>query len=192
MAWPPKITGFHAGKRNILRLCVTDNVQLLWSTQNREWLGHGAYFFAYSEAHAHRWVDIGYRKNWWDDGEPAILQVDIELGNCLFVEDPVGVAELKKAGNEVFRICAAAGVAPPENKNLIDGIPVERELDCAIFQYLHLSRQLKGEPAIDTILSYCPDGAPVVPGATMLTNGHHQICVRNYKCISNKRLIWHA
>ena len=192
MAWPPKITGYHAGKLDVLRLCATHDFDLTWSTKRREWLGYGVYFFAYSEAHARRWVDIGYRQNWWDDGEPAILQADIELRNCLFVQDIAGITELKKAGNEVLRICAAAGVNPPRNKNLVDEIPIEREFDCAVFEQVHHGRQLRGEPEIDTVLSYCADGVPVVPGATMLTNGHHQICVRNHECISNKRIIWHA
>ena len=190
MSLPTRIEAFHAGRLDILRLCASNSVRLTWSTQRREWLGYGVYFFAYSEAHARRWVDIGARRGWWLGGSPGIIKAEIDLGDCLYVEEPAGAAEVQKAALDVLALCNAAGVPIPQNTGLIDGVPVERNLDCLIFNQVHHNRQMRGEPEIDTILSFCNDGPPIIPGSQIPARGHHQICVRNYSCISKVELVW--
>ena len=192
MTYPAVITGYHASPAWLLELVADAGVRQLWSTRPREWFGFGVYFFAYSKAHAERWVQIGYQLNWWDGNPPGILKSDIETRNCLWLEEPSCVAEIEQAAIDLKAMCGVAGDDLPKNERRRYGVPVERRLDCAIFELLHFTRMRRGLPAYDTVVGYCASGRPLIPGTTIRLENHVQICVRNHECIKNTELIWKA
>ncbi len=190
MPFPDIIDAYHAGERRVLEDVAERGIRLTWSTQDREWLGHGVYFWGYSLGHAKRWVDIGSRLNWWGAEGPAILETKIELKNCLNLLDPSSVELLDAAATMVKKTCVELSVDLPENSRYVDGVPVERRLDCAIINQVHQIQHIMGRPAFDTVLSGFEDGAPYLPGATFRRTSHIQIAVRNHDCIQNSQIAW--
>lgn len=189
MDFQDPITGYHAGSRRILEDIVHRNLKMVWSTEDREWLGHGVYFWA-SYGHAERWVNIGYQQGWWGSDGPAILAADISLRNCLNLTDTSSTPYMDAAAQQVQAICYSLGVPVPQNERMIDGVPVENKLDCAIINQVHQNQHLKGQPSFDTVIHAFSSGAQYLPGSTFRKEAHIQLAVRNHSCISKPRVVW--
>ena len=191
MSFPSVVTGFHAGKRSALERAV-NGMRLTWSVQRREWLGYGVYFWVWSEEHAHRWINIGYQKgiDWWSDEEPAILEAEIHLGRTLNMTEPSGFQHAATARDSLEAIARAQGWTLPKNHRFVDGVPLNRDYDCLLYNQIHANQAILGKPEFDTVIAAFEDGGLLSPGSSIRSTSHIQVAVRNHNCIKNPRIIW--
>ncbi len=193
MSWPNQIIGYHAGRDSkILEGVVNGDTRLLWSVSNSEWLGRGVYFWAFSLEHARRWET--YLKKSASANGTGILRVKIELGDCLNLFEPSGTKRLKEAALILRKsIEKKPGVKLPENRGISHGVPVERNLDCALIETANVIRQAEQDggssPGYDSVISFGESGPEVISGSTIRLNSHIQVCVRNWSCLSDFGLV---
>jgi hypothetical protein len=189
MSFPEYVVGYHAGPLEVLRAVVNSGVKLIHSSGEREWLGGTAvYFWLNGKNHGVRWAEMGRAHGWLP--EPAVLQTRIRIGNCLdFLEDG-WQEEIDQAFNELQELCKRLNVPLPENTREMDGILMDRRLDCATIDLLHFIRRLTGKPPYDTVICAFPDGPNAFPGSSLRTRSHIQIGVRNYDCLSEPKIVW--
>lgn len=55
---------------------------------------------------------------------------------------------------------------------------LQRNLDCAVINYLHTTRKEDGKPAFQTVRGVFVEGDPVFPTSGFRYKTHIQICVR--------------
>ncbi|WP_119157953.1 hypothetical protein [Caldimonas tepidiphila] len=64
-----------------------------------------------------------------------------------------------------------------------DGDVLLRQLDCAVFQVLHATREANGQPAYDMGLGAFQQGEPVAPSSSFRGRSHVQLALRNPACV---------
>jgi hypothetical protein len=72
-----------------------------------------------------------------------------------------------------------AGEKLPENKPDL----LQRNLDCALIQWIHEIRAQASEPPIDSVRGVFIEGAPIYPSSGFYDRTHIQIAIRNPSCI---------
>lgn len=123
---------------------------------------------------------------------PAVVGAIIDLGNCLDLLDAQFFPVIQAAYAAVLETARLSGTAMPVNRSLRgERTRVLRELDCAVINAVHKTRERERHAAFDTVRAAFFEGRPLYKGAGFHDKNHIQICVRNLACIKGYfRPIW--
>jgi hypothetical protein len=108
--------------------------------------------------------------------QPAVLGAVIELGECLNLTQVENIELVQDAHRQLQELMAETGEPMPKNSRRGSGA---RNLDCAVFETLHISRKNGSLPPFDTVRAFFVEGEPLYPTAGIRQLDHVQICVRN-------------
>jgi hypothetical protein len=151
-----------------------------FSNNNYDWLGSGIYFW---EANPKRGLEFAQELAGLDRGpkitDPAVVGAVVDLDFCLDLTTSAGLDQVNVAFQRLEKINEASEKALPENNE--DGL--RRNLDCAVIQMLHLIRDEKEMPPIDSVKGVFVEGDPVYCKSGFHHKTHIQICVCNPDCI---------
>ena len=146
------------------------------STNEWDWLGPGVYFWEQNPARALEYaIDSASnkQKNRVPIKTPFVLGAIIELGNCLNLLEPASINIVKKAHDSLLQVAKKSGEILPINKG------ANRQLDCAVIQYLHEANKKKDIQAYDTIRCAFLEGNEIYPHSNFTDRLHIEICVLN-------------
>jgi hypothetical protein len=129
------IIGFHGCDQSVVDKVITGKEDLLASKNDYDWLGNGIYFWENNEDRALEWaVELSKRKS-SSIKTPAVIGAIIDLGFCFDLTDNHYINELKVGYEEMVKLCHAAHLPIPQNKDI--GMSTDlllRKLDCAVIQ----------------------------------------------------------
>ncbi|GGB00624.1 hypothetical protein [Puia dinghuensis] len=177
---PFQITGFHSCDRDLGLRLLNGSDELRPSNNPWDWLGEGIYFWEQNPYRALSYAEEAARKQQKFAGKiriPFVVGAIIELGNCLNLIEPNSIDVVKQAHTELLLTLQDGGKQLPINNG------PNRQLDCAVINFMHESNGKKGFPAYDTVRSPFPEGGPIYAGANFTDRLHIEICVINPKCI---------
>lgn len=178
------IIGFHGCDQLVVDKVISGKEELLASRNDYDWLGNGIYFWENNEERAYDWaVELSKRKS-SSIKNPAVIGAIIDLGFCFDLTDNHYLKELKVGYDEVVKLCSAANLPIPQNKDIGKSTDLLlRKLDCAVIQTIHrLHKEMQNDP-YDSVRGVFWEGAPVYPNAGFREKNHIQICVCNPNCI---------
>jgi hypothetical protein len=146
-----------------------------------DWLGPGVYFWVDSPERALSWAQEACDRG--EIKEPFVLGAVINPGLCLNLTDFGVMEDVTKAYEYLAAAMASVKTELPENKNIRDGVPMRRMLDCAVIRTMHQLREDDGLPPYDTVYGVFNEGESIYPGSGFFRKNHVQICVINRECI---------
>jgi len=150
------------------------------SKNDYDWLGSGIYFWEANPARGLAFAaELKKLKRGPKIDDPAVVGAVIDLGLCLDLTTSAGIQQVKDSHREYAAICAVAGYPLPAN----DADLMRRNLDCAVIDFFHATRQKAGLPAVDSVRALFMEGRPIYEGSGFLEKTHVQICVCNPDCI---------
>jgi hypothetical protein len=187
--------GFHGCDESIRNKLVLDPNSITKSEEPYDWLGHGFYIWENNYDRALSWAKEKQKR-----GEivlPSVLGVIYQLDYCLDLADSAFTSILPEYYSLMKNDFPDLGKDLPQNKDLPKDKYrdlILRELDCAVFEYMHqkISEKIgediqnKGYSELkhfDTIRGIFTEGGPAFEGAGIQTKNHIQICIRNLNCI---------
>jgi hypothetical protein len=182
------ILGFHGCDQSLVDKVISGQTSLEPSKNNYDWLGHGIYFWEYSPSRALEFAEElranpGKSKN--PIKIPAVIGAVIDLGKCMDLLD-FGNLQLVKEGynrlNEIYRI-AGKPTLPQNRKPKNSKEKLLRELDCAVFETVHLDMKSGKKEPFDSVRGVFSEGDDLYPDSGFKEKDHIQICIRNPNCI---------
>jgi hypothetical protein len=181
------VLGYHGCDRTVAAKAVFGDVDILQSTRNFDWLGHGAYFWESDPYRALEWAKEHRRKY----PDPCVIGAVIDLRNCLDLTNRNDLEKLKLAHTSYENEQKLAGLALPENESLPnkpDEDRLLRYLDCAVIKHLHsiIEKQPQMPNRLDpydTVRGMFTEGGNLYPGAGFKEKSHTQVAVINPACI---------
>ncbi len=184
---PSFVLGFHGCDRDIKKKLLTGVTGLEQSDNEYDWLGHGIYFWEHNVERALEFaIEIqkhpGRHKTVIK--HPAVIGAVIDLGNCLNLLNAEYIKLVKQSYENLKEICESAGTPLPENTHKdAGGIPLKRNLDCAVIESLHTMTKNNDEQNYDSIRSVFIEGSSLYADSGFNEKNHIQICVVNPQCI---------
>jgi hypothetical protein len=178
--YPFSVIGFHSCDKEVGFKVLNGKDELLSSSNSWDWLGEGIYFWEQNPVRALEYaMESSQRKqfNKIPIKAPFVLGAIVELGNCLNLVETSSLQILSEAYQGLKKVIQEAGKEMPQNKMN------NRELDCAVIQYIHQSNKGEGKIPFDTIRCAFPEGQEAYPGSAITSRLHIQICVLNPDCI---------
>ena len=194
-ARPNLMIGFHGCDKRVRNHLVTNPTIVKKSQEVFDWLGHGFYIWENNYKRALQWaLDKKERGNL---SVPSVVGVVYQLDYCLDLTDSDFIDLLPTYYKLMKRDLSVANKAQPKNKDLPHDEYhdlVLRELDCAVFEYMHetIDQQIESDIAkqgfsqyrrFDSVRGLFTEGGPAFEGAGIQTKNHIQVCVRNLNCI---------
>jgi len=178
---PSFILGFHGcDKKTGEGVLSGKEPHLKWSEKKYDWLGHGIYFWEGNPGRGMEWAQ--HRKAEGKITEPFVLGAIIDLRHCLDLFDGEGLQQVKEAHSELGRTFKLVGEPLPKNVGRTPD-KAGRSLDCAVLNFLHKYREVRGEDAYDSVRGPFLEGTKLYPQAGFRSQNHIQLCVRNTACI---------
>jgi len=182
---PGFILGFHGCDESVVRKVLNGEELLKGSVNNYDWLGHGVYFWENSPSRALEFAKYSQMHPGRSQGKitkPAVIGAVINLGFCLDLLD-FGNLQLLKRVYQIMRKLSGSSDFP-QNKSVGGlGDLLFRELDCAVIESLHISREQGNLTPFDSIRGVFSEGEELYPNAGFREKDHIQVCVRNPNCI---------
>lgn len=176
------VLGYHGCDQRVADEIIRKITPFRHSTNSYDWLGDGAYFWLGSYHRALDWAN--FKQSRGEITTPAVLCAEISLGHCLNLTDFGVSRELSTSYDDLAVQFASIGTALPQNGGPRPfGIPLFRNLDCAVIQFLHHQRAQRGEQPYDTVIGAFEEGAPAFAGASIRERSHIQLAVRTPACI---------
>ena len=180
------VLGFHGCDQSVGEKVLSGGQHLKHSSNDYDWLGHGAYFWENSPQRARQWAEFvrdhpRYFKT--KITAPFVVGAIINLGLCLDLTEAASLDEIKK-GHEIFVFSQELSNAPlPQNEQGAPGDAdrIKRKLDCAVINYVDVLRDLEKRPPFDTVRGAFHEGGPLYAGAQIMAKTHIQISVRQPK-----------
>lgn len=174
---------FHGCDQSLVTPILNGSTFLKKSTNKYDWLGHGIYFWESSPSRAFEFAEC-LSKTKKRIKQPAVIGAVVDLGYCLDLLDYQNLSFLKDAYKALVISSQITGTTMPVNKPGGDGDDLlQRELDCAVIEMLHLTRRIQKQPSFDSIRSAFWEGRELYPNASFREKDHIQICIRNPNCI---------
>jgi hypothetical protein len=165
------IRGYHGTSATHAAVILRDGFRP--SDNDYDCLGDGVYFFEDGAAEAGAWATRAH------PSEPAVVQADVRLEDCMDLKDSVGwVALLAQAYDEMLRVSREHGLPLPRqtsNTHRLDRLLIE--VMVAI-----LAREGTRIRAVRAVFA---EGAPAFPGSFLSEGFHVQVAVRDADLISN-------
>jgi hypothetical protein len=150
------------------------------STNEYDWLGHGGYFWESDPERALQFAQeraAGGRNSKGNIKDPFVVGAVINLGICLNLVEGASLSLVRAAYGSYVDTCQNAGLPLALNRGK------QRNLDCAVINFLHLMRAGQSLQAYDTVRGIFWEGRELHPGSGFRDQDHVQICVRNPECI---------
>ena len=164
MRYDRQIIGYHACARPIAELLLHGE-PFHPSTNDWDWLGHGAYFWEFGHQRAHDWAMQWPRLQ----GRPfAVVGAIIQLGHCLDLLDT----------EHTQRLAHFASRHVSRHRPLPENVGPKRSRDCFLINRFCDRMAREGAP-YDTVRGLFQEGPPIVEGSALLTHNHIQLAVRN-------------
>lgn len=178
------VIGFHGCDKSVVDKVIAGEDNLIASTNDYDWLGHGIYFWENNETRALQYAQELLRRGSSSVKVPAVLGAVLDLGYCMDLTDSLYLGELKEAYNTLVETCALTGLELPQNVNIgKSSDKLMRRLDCAVIEIAHQINEDAKEPPFDSVKGVFWEGGKLYPGAEFTEKNHIQICVRNPNCI---------
>jgi len=182
------ILAFHGCDKSIVEKIVSQGKILESSNNDYDWLGHGIYFWENDPQraleYATRLKNSPLKKHSLKIQDPAVIGAVINLGYCLDLLDYGNLKFVKEGHDFLVEICNMAKVPLPENKGIKESKDILiRNLDCAVIETLHKTREEKKEKPFDSVRGVFWEGDELYPSSGFKEKDHIQICIRNPNCI---------
>jgi hypothetical protein len=177
----PALIGYHGCDRVTGERVLSGEIELMASTNDYDWLGHGIYFWENDPIRALNWARTVLKhgkRSRTQVAEPFVIGAVIQMGNCLDLMQAQSIRLVRDAHSEMKAVYAELEKPLPVNR-MIQGELALRRLDCAVVQFLHRDRDESQLSAFDTVRAAFPEGAPLYETAGFLERTHIQICVRH-------------
>lgn len=168
------VVGFHACQREFAESLTRGDISSAeWKPSENpyDWLGKGIYFWERNKRRALQWAAKQVK------GKAAIIQAEIELGECLDLADTIYLSQLRGTFDNLQRIYGESGLLLPVNSK--SGL---RKLDRLVIDKFVESMECdEGGYKIkfDTVSAPFEEGNPVFPGSFIRDQSHVQIAVRD-------------
>lgn len=178
------VIGFHGCDKSVVDKVLSGQENLIASTNDYDWLGHGVYFWENNETRALQYAKEMMKRKGSSVKEPAIIGAVIDLGYCMDMMDSMYLSDLKEAYSVLELMLNQSGAALPVNSNIGNSTDkLMRRLDCAVIEMAHSMNEGSGEKPYDSVRGVFWEGKELYPGAGFTERNHIQICVRNPNCI---------
>jgi len=175
------VPGYHGCKAGRASKILDGSAAFRPSKNNYDWLGNGTYFW---EANPHRalvWARERAQSEGWSIASACVLGAVIDLGNCLDLLSTGGLEAVRIAYTSLRKSARQDAASLPKNQG--GGDRLNRQLDCAVIEYLHMLNDKSGRPAFDTVRALFREGKPIYASSGFYQKTHIQICVRKAACI---------
>lgn len=178
------VLAYHGCSRATADLLLAGN-RFRVSRNTYDWLGSGIYFW---EAHPARGLEFAreaLRRNppspgaSLDNRKPAVVGAVIDLGLCLDLTTKAGLTQARSAYDSMVTLFERSRTPLPVNARKL---PL-RPLDCAVINYLHELRRMRGDESTQTVRGVFTEGDAAYPGAGFAAKTHIQIAVTDHSCI---------
>lgn len=154
------------------------------SENGYDWLGSGIYFWETNPDRALDWARQQAKRKTREEVhpfEPFVVGAIIDLGFCLDLISSNGIAALKQAHEDLV---ATAEEVPFELPvNAVGDDLLLRRLDCAVINYLHTTRDERGQSAFDTVRGVFTEGPRLYTNSGFWSKTHIQLCVRSREMV---------
>lgn len=178
------VIGFHGCDKSVVNKVIVGEDNLIASTNDYDWLGHGIYFWENNETRALQYAYEMLKRGSLSVTEPAVIGVVIDLGYCMDLTDSLYLGELKEAYNALVDACNLMGINLPQNVDIGKSTDkLMRRLDCAVIEIAHQINEDAKERSFDSVKGVFWEGDKLYPEAGFTEKNHIQICIRNPNCI---------
>jgi hypothetical protein len=181
MRTPTWVLGYHGCDREVGEAVLAGETTLKASDNRWDWLGTGIYFWENSARRALDWAEFAKANPQFFSKlvkSPFVVGAIVDLGNCLDLLEAASIRIVKQTHSELEEVFKASGSPMPRN----EGQPpdyVVRRLDCAVINYVHVTRERDKQPEFDSVRAAFIEGDPLYAGARFHARTHIQLCVRN-------------
>ena len=180
---PSFVLGYHGCDKSVAEAVLSGASTHLLSSQNEyDWLGHGIYFWESSPERAmdYATLQMSHAGRMRKITEPAIIGAVINLGYCLNMLDSKFTEIIRKGYQEMTAALQQAGNAIPKNhKRSGSNDILLRKLDCAVINFVHITRDRETLQPFDSVRAAFIEGYPIYNGGGFFEKTHIQICVRD-------------
>lgn len=181
---PNLILGFHGCDKSVVDKVIAGEEELIASTNDYDWLGHGIYFWENNVDRAKDWAIQMSKRLGSSVRNPAVIGAVIDLGLCFDLTDNHYLSELKDSYSVMKKISESNGEPLPANINVGKSTDLLlRKLDCAVIENVHTIHRLVGSKPYDSVRGVFWEGKELYPNAGFREKNHIQICVCNPNCI---------
>ncbi len=183
---PTFAVGFHGCDKETKNSVINGKSRLKPSKNEYDWLGNGIYFWENNPKRALKYAEnIAQNPKKYNSKieKPASIGAFIDMTKCFNLLDSKLIDLLKNAYEAYKKICEVGEATMAENKIIEKGVPLKRNLDCAVIETLHSIRDENELPEFDTVRGVFFEGAELYEGSGFKEKNHIQICVRNPNCI---------
>ncbi len=178
------VIGFHGCDKSVVDKVIAGEDNLIASTNDYDWLGHGIYFWENNETRALQYAHEMLKRGSSSVKQPAVIGAVIDLGYCMDLTDSLYLDELKEAYHILKETCVLTGADLPQNTDIGKSKDkLMRRLDCAVIETEHQINEEAKERPFDSVKGVFWEGNELFPGAGFTEKNHIQICVRNPNCI---------
>ena len=178
---PSYVLGFHGCDREVAERVLAGEQDLLASTNDYDWLGHGIYFWEGNPRRAEQWAEQRMLYPESSIREPYAIGAVIDLGFCLSLMQTDHLEAVREAYETLKESFRRVDREMPTNSGGDDRLL--RRLDCAVIQILHENREVKNRQPFDSVRSLFQEGSEIYPGSGFHEGSHIQLCVRDRSCI---------
>jgi hypothetical protein len=169
------IRGYHGTSAAHAAVILRDG--FIRSDNDYDCLGDGVYFFEDGLAQASAWATRAH------PSEPAVVQADVRLEDCMDLKDSVGwVPLLAEAHDEVLRVSREQDLPLPRQTGST------HRLDRMVVEVTVAILERKGTP-IRAVRAVFAEGAPAFPGSFLSEGFHVQVAVRDTDLIHNVNVV---
>jgi hypothetical protein len=169
------IRGYHGTSATHAAVILRDG--FIRSDNDYDCLGDGVYFFEDGLAQASAWATRAH------PSEPAVVQADVRLEDCMDLKDSVGwVPLLAEAHDEVLRVSREQDLPLPRQTGST------HRLDRMVVEVTVAILERKGTP-IRAVRAVFAEGAPAFPGSFLSEGFHVQVAVRDTDLIHNVNVV---
>lgn len=166
---------------------VSGKLSHLDASQNKyDWLGPGVYFFENDLERALRFAQASQqhperRYTRHPIVTPSVVGVVLRVQHWLDMTTQLGITEFANAYDALSQVEPAL----PENRQAgpDDRDFILRQLDNAVFTYIHEFRQEKGMTAYQAVRGAFPQGDEVNPHSGFRRDSHIQISLQDMSCV---------
>lgn len=181
------VLGFHGCDLKVRNLIISNKQEIKASQNDFDWLGHGVYFWENSISRAEEYAN--YLKNHPERSKnpiksPSVVGSVLDLGFCLDLTDFQSLSLLKIAYNILVETYQKSGFVIPKNSSGGSKLDLlKRDLDCAVIETLHFTREQNNLDPFDSVKAVFWEGDNLYLNAGFKEKNHIQLCIRNRNCI---------
>ncbi len=184
MNFPGFVLAYHGCDRAVGEQILLGKEHVRASENEYDWLGYGAYFWENSPRRARDWAEFlrdHPGRSQAPIRAPFVIGAIIQPGWTLDLTDAGCLRILRSAYDDMVETMSKFDADLPRNErvNAQDADLVKRRLDCAVIEYLHVTREENEGTSFACVRGSFFEGGPLYPGAGITAKAHIQWCVRH-------------